>query len=64
VTYTNVVRGWVKLGDWNGDAQQFTKLLSDVPKSSGDVDAIAVVVQTGKFDAPGNVLGGGAAELR
>jgi hypothetical protein len=64
VIYTNVVRGWVKLGDWNGDAQQFTKLLSDVVKSGKDIDAMAAVVQTGKFEAPGNVLGGGAALLR
>ena len=64
ITYTNVVRGWIKLGDWNGDAQQFTKLLSDVVKSGSDVDTMAAVVQTGKFDAPGNVLGGGAVDLR
>ncbi|ARP98949.1 DUF1223 domain-containing protein [Pseudorhodoplanes sinuspersici] len=64
VTYTNVVRGWVKLGNWNGDALQFTKSVSDVVKSGIDVDAMVAVVQAGKFEAPGNVLGGGAAELR
>lgn len=63
VTYTNVVRGWVKLGDWSGDAKQFTKSLSDVLKKDSDADAMAVVVQAGKFEAPGHVLGGGSTEL-
>lgn len=64
VVYTNVVRGWVKLGDWNGNALQFTKLLSDIVKNGSDVDAMAVVVQAGKFENPGNVFGGATAALR
>lgn len=64
VTYTNVVRGWIKLGEWNGGAMQFTKSLSDVVKHNADADAVAVIVQSGKFDAPGAVLGGASAALR
>jgi len=64
VIYTNVVRGWVKIGDWNGEAQQFTTALANVVKSESDVDAMAVVVQSGKFEAPGNIFGGATAELQ
>ena len=63
VTYSNVVRGWVKLGDWKGDAQQFSKSLSEVLKSDSDADAVVVMVQRGKFEAPGTIFGGAKAEL-
>ncbi len=56
VTYTNVVRGWIKLGEWNGQAKKFSKPLSEI-KSAGDVDAFVVVVQGGRPDAPGGVHG-------
>ena len=45
LTYTNVVRRWIKLGDWTGKAETF-----DVPVKTvktGDIDAAAVVVQSG-----------------
>ncbi len=60
VTYTNVVRGWVKLGDWNGQPGKFSKPLSEI-KSKGEFDTFAVVVQSGRPDAPGNVLGAAIA---
>lgn len=63
VTYTNVVRGWVKIGEWNGDAQQYSKALVDVVKSGSDADGMVVVVQSGKFEAPGNIFGGATTEL-
>jgi hypothetical protein len=56
VTYTNVVRGWVKLGEWNGQPRKFSKPLAEI-KNSGEVDSFAVVVQGGKPDAPGDVYG-------
>ncbi|MET0278192.1 MAG: DUF1223 domain-containing protein [Pseudorhodoplanes sp.] len=56
LTYTNVVRGWVKLGEWNGQARKFSKPLSEI-KIAGDVDSFAVVVQGGKPESPGNVYG-------
>ena len=34
VTYTNVVRRWIKLGDWNGKAESFNVPLKDL--QSGD----------------------------
>jgi hypothetical protein len=62
VTYTNVVRGWVKLGDWKGEAMQLSKPVSEI--AGGHVDAVAVLVQAGKPEAPGNVYGATTASLR
>jgi hypothetical protein len=64
VTYTNVVRGWVKLGDWKGDALRLSKALSEIlPNGNGDIDAVAVFVQGGKPDTPGNLYGATTASL-
>jgi hypothetical protein len=60
VTYTNVVRGWVKLGEWNGQPRKFSKPLSEI-KSEGEIDTFAVVVQGGKPDTPGNIFGAAIA---
>src|SRR5205085_9461153 len=41
LTYYNVVRRWVKLGDWNGKAQTFSVPLNEIPKgdySLKDID--------------------------
>jgi hypothetical protein len=56
VTYTNVVRGWIKLGEWNGQPKKFSKPLSEI-KIEGEVDTFAIVVQGGKPDSPGNIYG-------
>ena len=53
--YYNVVRGWKKLGDWNGTAASFSVPLGEV--KSGDVDSFAVLVQSGASTKPGLVLG-------
>jgi len=55
LTYTNVVRRWIKLGDWSGRAESF-----DVPVKefqNGQIDAAAVVVQSGQASAPKMMLG-------
>ena len=60
ITYYNVVRRWVKLGEWNGTAQTFrTKLagLADDRFSLSDVDRLAVLVQSGGASKPGLMLG-------
>jgi len=62
VTYHNVVRRWIKLGDWNGTAHTFTLPVSDVGAS--DIDTVAVVVQSGSKEAPGAMLGANVAALR
>jgi hypothetical protein len=60
ITYHNVVRRWVKLGEWNGAARTFTLPKQDV----AGADAVAVLVQSGTKEAPGNILGASVASLR
>jgi hypothetical protein len=60
LTYHNVVRRWVKLGDWSGQAQSFSVPLSEIPKgnySLKDIDRLDVVVQSGRASKPGPMLG-------
>jgi len=62
ITYTNVVRRWMRLGEWNGAAHTFT-----VPKSDFVTDAIddvAVLVQAGDAKHPGAMLGAATLALR
>jgi hypothetical protein len=62
ITYHNVVRRWIKLGEFTGAAQTFTVPKQDVTGVGGD--AVAVVVQSGSKEAPGNVLGATVASLQ
>jgi len=62
ITYHNVVRGWLKLGDWTG-----IKSAWDVPMAqlkADDIDAAAVMVQEGNRDKPGVILGAAYTPLR
>jgi hypothetical protein len=62
VTYSNVVRRWIKLGDWTGQAQAFDIALKDLQHA--DVDAVVVVVQSGIASAPKQMLGAAQVALR
>jgi hypothetical protein len=67
LTYTNVARRWVKLGDWNGKAASFSMPVSKLPDadySLQDVDQVAVIVQSGVDTKPGLMLGAATASLR
>jgi hypothetical protein len=67
LTYTNVVRRWVKLGDWTGKAASFSIPVSNLPDESyslGDVDRLAVFVQSGVAAKPGLMLGAATVALR
>ena len=55
ITYTNVVRRWIKLGDWTGKAETFNVPVKDV--QTGDIDSAAVMVQSGVSSAPKLMLG-------
>jgi hypothetical protein len=55
ITYHNVVRRWVKLGDWIGADTSWTVPISDI--RTDDADAAAVMVQDGTHDKPGIILG-------
>jgi hypothetical protein len=62
VTYSNVVRRWIKLGDWQGKLATYNIALKDF--QNGDVDLVAVVVQSGVVTAPKLMLGAAQAALR
>ncbi len=61
ITYTNVVRRWVKLGAWSGKSETFMVPM-DTLKSAG-IDAVAVILQSGTADKPGAMLGASLAAL-
>lgn len=62
ITYYNVSRRWVKVGDWTGKAATWTVPLADL-KADG-VDAAAAIVQSGSSDNPGAMLGAAVASIR
>jgi hypothetical protein len=67
LTYYNVVRRWVHLGDWKGKAEDFSlplAKLSAADFSLNDVDHLAVIVQDGAVAKPGLMLGAATATLR
>ena len=61
ITYHNVVRRWVKLGVWKGNADSWSIPLEDV-KTEG-VDAVVVILQNGTAATPGAVIGAAMASL-
>jgi hypothetical protein len=62
ITYTNVVRRWVKVSDWNGAAATWSVPVKDF-KTDG-VDAVAVIVQSGVAASPGPMFSASFAQLR
>jgi hypothetical protein len=62
VTYNNVVRRWIRLGEWTGAARTFTVPLAEI--NADGVDSVAVLVQAGTIEKPGKMLGAGALALR
>jgi hypothetical protein len=66
LAYTNVVRRWVKLGEWSGKAETFNMPVADLPDadfSLRDIDRVAVIVQSGVSGKPGLMLGAATAAL-
>ncbi len=66
LTYTNVVRRWVKLGVWTGKAETFSVPVASLPDgdfSLQDIDRVAVVLQNGVATKPGLMLGAAVANL-
>jgi hypothetical protein len=65
--YTNVVRRWVKLGDWSGKAESFSTPVSNLAGADyalKDIDRLSVVVQSGFTAKPGLMLGAATTALR
>jgi hypothetical protein len=55
ITYHNVVRRWLKLGDWAGAQANWTIPIADL--KADEADAAVVMVQEGSRDKPGIILG-------
>ena len=62
VTYYNVVRNLLKVGDWNGSSGSWTVPLENISREG--VDAAVVYVQDGSHDKPGPMLGAAYTSLR
>jgi len=61
ITYHNVVRNLLKVGDWNGSSESWTVPLENVAREG--VDGAVVYVQDGSRDHPGPMLGAGYTSL-
>jgi hypothetical protein len=61
VTYHNVVRNLLKVGDWNGSAGSWTVPLENISREG--VDAAAVYLQDGNRERPGPMLGAAYTSL-
>ncbi|MBO0750811.1 MAG: DUF1223 domain-containing protein [Bradyrhizobiaceae bacterium] len=61
ITYTNVVRRWIRLGTWNGQSETFTVPV-DAIKLDG-VDTVAVILQNGSAQQPGAIVGASLTAL-
>jgi hypothetical protein len=62
VTYHNVVRNWLKVGDWSGKAATWTVPIENL--NSQGVDGAVVYVQEGSRERPGAMLGATYSALR
>jgi hypothetical protein len=62
ITYHNVVRNWLKVGDWTGKAGHWTVPLENLTRDG--VDAAVVYVQDGNRDQPGPMLGAALTTLQ
>ena len=61
ITYHNVVRNLLKVGDWNGVSESWTVPMENVAREG--VDGAVVYVQDGSRDQPGPMLGAGYTSL-
>src|SRR3979411_1711990 len=61
ITYHNVVRNLLKVGDWNGSPGRWTGPLENISREG--VDSAVVYVQEGNRDKPGPMLGAAYTSL-
>jgi hypothetical protein len=62
IAYHNVVRRWLKVGDWTGRAATWAVPLENI--RSDEIDGAVVYVQEGTRDKPGMMLGAATASLK
>lgn len=63
IVYHNVVRRWVKLGDWTGQPVSYSVPEASVTNGDQQIDAVAVLVQRGSASEPGPIVGAALAPL-
>ena len=61
MTYSNVVRGWIRLGAWDGGRTRRTIPLSSVRLEG--IDKVVVLLQAGSATKPGPILGATSLSL-
>ena len=62
ITYHNVVRRWIKLGEWHGSPATWSVPVKDMQSMGGD--HVAVIVQSGTAATPGPMIAASLAPLR
>jgi hypothetical protein len=62
ITYHNVVRRWMKLGDWTGKANSWSIPVQTL--KGGSIDEAAVLVQSGTTEKPKAILGAALAAIQ
>jgi hypothetical protein len=62
IVYHNVVRRWLRLGEWNGPAHSFS--VPTAGWAENGIDALAVIVQAGTLDQPSKMRGAAIQSLR
>ncbi len=62
IVYHNVVRRWLRLGEWNGAEHSFSVPTAGLAENG--IDALAVIVQTGTLDHPSKMLGAAIQSIR
>src|SRR5204863_7702415 len=62
VTYHNVVRRWMKLGDWTGNAHSWTIPVQML--KGANIDEAAVLVQSGTTEKPKAIRGAALAAIQ
>jgi hypothetical protein len=64
IVYHDVVRRWVKLGEWTGKPETYSLPVAEVTKNIGEIDHVAVLVQRDIDGKPGVMLGAAEANLK
>ena len=64
ITYHDVVRRWVKLGEWTGKPESYSLPVAEVTKNIGEINQLAVLVQRDMDGKPGMMLGAAEANLQ
>ncbi len=62
IVYHNVVRNWLKVGDWSGAAGNWSVPMENIARDG--VDAAIVYLQDGTRDRPGPMLGAAYTPLQ